>query len=128
MLFNWDCAYMAAPRLRGVSANFCGCDVRLGVGLAVEDNEAARLSAMLWEENSSDGLRKDDAVKPNRPIADVPGFELHTIFKGELISPAHLPETGNPRTRGQDGKQIHAYAIALLREVGSRADQTHIAF
>jgi hypothetical protein len=51
---------------------------------------------------------------------------LDAIIESQLIPPTHLPESGNTGPGRENCGKLSANALALLRQVRTRADQTHV--
>jgi len=112
-------------RLRGWGEGL-SCRVLGGHEARVRSDLASE--ATLRKQDDSKCLGKNDAIQPGSPVADIPPFELDSIFQSQLISAAHLPETRHARAGRKNCAQVVADATAFVREIGTRSYQTHFSF
>ena len=80
---------------------------------------------IVGKEDNLECLRQDNTIQPEGPVANVPRFKLNTIFEGNVIPPVHLPEPSQTGPGRKNGGKVETNASALLRDVRTRAHQTH---
>src|SRR5215204_3178730 len=82
-----------------------------------------RLSAQKNRERAEHDLE----VEPERPVLDVEEVEPDHLVEREPVATRHLPEPRHPRLHVEPFAVPERVRLDLVRNRGSRPDQTHVA-